>query len=86
MCAQVYTFMHSGTCTICENSVRSKNPKYPQVVQAQSVCVHVCACVRVCVCLCVRVCVCDEYGVRAIYIHVTMQVCSCTCTSFVNTV
>ena len=45
-----------------------------------------CVCVRVClcVCVCVCVCVCDEYGIQAIYI--TMQVCSCTFTCFVNTV
>ena len=46
---------------LCEYSVRNKSPKSLQVVQAQSVCVHV------------RVCVCDEYGVRAIYI----TMCKC---------
>ena len=74
----VHMCVHSCTCTLCKDSVRNKNPKLLQAVQAQSV--YVCA--HVCVCVCV--CVCDEYGVRAIYI--TMQVCSCTCTCFVNTV
>ena len=51
--------VHTCTCTICENSERNKNPKYLQVVQALSVCVHVRVCVRVCVCVCVQfVCVC----------------------------
>ena len=54
----VCTCVHSCTCTICDNSVRNKNPKSLQVVQAQSVCVHV----RVCVC-------CDEYA-----IYITMRV------------
>ena len=58
---------------LCEYSVRNKNPKSLQVVQAQSVCVCICMCVctgvyiHVCVCLSVCVCVCDEYGVR--YLH-----------------
>ena len=73
---------------LCKDSVRNKNPKSLQVVQAQSMCVHVHVCVHMCVCVfvcvCVCVCVCDKYGVRAIY--VTMQVCSCTCTCFVKTV
>ena len=45
---------------LCEYSVRNKNPKSLQVVQAQSLCVctHVCVCVHVCVCMCVCVCVC----------------------------
>ena len=58
-CVQV----HSCTCTLCKDSVRKKNPKSLQVVQAQSVCECMC-----CVCVYVCVCVCDEYGVRAIYI------------------
>ena len=44
------------TMYACKNSVRNRNPKSPQVVQAQSLCVCVCVCV--CVCACVRVCVC----------------------------
>ena len=51
------------TCTISENSVRNKNPKSLQVVQARSVCVCVCVCVCMCVCVCVwhgRVCVCKD--------------------------
>ena len=55
VCAQVCT-VHSCTCndlihahaTICETSVRNKNPKSLQVVQAQSVCMYVC--VHVCMC------------------------------------
>ena len=50
---------------LCENSVRNKNPKSLQVVQASlCVCVHVCVyvCVCMCVCVCVCVCVCDENG------------------------
>ena len=53
----VHKCVHSCTCTLCENSVRNKNPKSQQVVQAQSVCVCVCVCVW--------------GGVQAIYI--TMQ-------------
>ena len=56
----VHMCVHSCTFTLCKESVRNKNPKYLQAVQAQSVCVHV----RVCVCVCV--CVCDEYGVWVI--------------------
>ena len=67
--------VHSCKSTLCNNSVKNKNPKSLHVVHAQSVYVRVCACVCVCVC------VCDEYGVQAIYI--TMQVCSCTCTLYV---
>ena len=52
VCVCVHRCIHSCTCTICENSVRNKNPKSLQVVQAY-VCVCVCVCVwrgRVCVC------------------------------------
>ena len=86
----VHMCVHSCTCMLCKDSVRNKNPKSLQAVQAQSVCVHVpvcvhmCVCLCVCMCVCVCVCVCDEYGVRAI--NITMQVCACTCTCFVNTV
>ena len=41
--ASVFLHMYE----LCEYSVRNKNPKYLQVVQAQSVCVYVCACVFV---------------------------------------
>ena len=51
----VHRCVHSCTCTICETSVRNKNPKSLQVVQARSVCVC-CVCV-VCMCVCV-VCMC----------------------------
>ena len=50
---------------LCEYSVRNKNPKSLQVVQAQSLCVCVCVCV--CMYVCVHVCV-----------H--RRVHSCTCT------
>ena len=40
---QVCTFMHS-MCFV--KTVRNKNPKSLQVVQAQSVCVCVCVCAR----------------------------------------
>ena len=53
------------------DSVRNKNPKSLQALQAQSVCVHVRVCVHMCVC--VYVCVCDEYGIWAIYI----TMCKC---------
>ena len=36
--ASVFLHMYE----LCEYSVRNKNPKYLQVIQAQSVCVHVC--------------------------------------------
>ena len=49
VCAQACTSI------LCENSERNKNPKYLQVVHAQSVCVHVH--VRVCVCVCPCMCV-----------------------------
>ena len=52
VCVCVHRCVHSCTCSICENSVRNKNPKSQQVVQAQSVCV----------------CVCGGGGVQAIYI------------------
>ena len=48
VCVRAHRCVHSWTCTICENSVRNKNPKSLQVVQA-----HVSVCVwrgRVCVC------------------------------------
>ena len=61
--------VHSCTCTICENSVRNKNPKSLQVVQARSVCVCVCVCV--CLCVCVSVCVC---------LCVCVSVCAHVCT------
>ena len=55
----VHRCVHSCTCTLCENSVRNKNPKSLRVVQAQSLCVSVCVHVRVCgMCVCVCVCVC----------------------------
>ena len=38
-------------------TVRNKNPKSLQVVQARSVCVCVCVCVYVCVHVCVHMCV-----------------------------
>ena len=43
VCVCVHRCVHSCTCSICENSVRNKNPiaKSQQVVQAQSVCVCV---------------------------------------------
>ena len=47
-----------------------------QVLQDQSVCACVCASECACVCVFVCVCVYDEYGALAIYIHVTMQVCT----------
>ena len=52
---------------LCEYSVRNKNPKSLQVVQAQSVCV----CVSVCVYVCVRVCmyVCVMRVCTGVYIH-----------------
>ena len=46
VCAQACTSI------LCENSVRNKNPKSLQVVQA-----HVCVCVFVCVCVCPCMCV-----------------------------
>ena len=52
MCVCVHRCVHSCTCTVCENSVRNKNPKSQQVVQAQSLCA----------------CVCGGGGVLAIYI------------------
>ena len=51
VCVCVCMCVHSCTCMICENSVRNKNPKSLQAVQAQSVCVYVC-CVYMCVCTC----------------------------------
>ena len=69
----VHMCAHSCTCTLCKDSVRNKNPKSLQALQAQSVCVHVRVCVCIGVCVCVCVCVCDEYGVRAIYI----TMCKC---------
>ena len=62
--ASVFLHMY----VLCEYSVRIKNPKSLQVVQAQSlfVCVCVCVCVYECVCVCVCVCVC-------------MCVCVCVC-------
>ena len=50
VCVCVCPCVCAQACTsiLCENSERNKNPKYLQVVQAQSVCVHVH--VRVCVC------------------------------------
>ena len=73
VCVHMHMCVHSCTCTLCKVSVRNKNPKSLQVVQAQSLCVHVRVhvCAHVCVCMCV--CVCDEYGVRAIYI----TMCKC---------
>ena len=47
----VHMCVHSCTFTLCKESVRNKNPKYLQAVQAQSVCVHVRVCVCVCVCV-----------------------------------
>ena len=37
----VHRCVHSCTYTLCKDSVRNKNPKSQQVVQAQSVCVCV---------------------------------------------
>ena len=84
--------VHSCTCTVCENSVRNKNPKSLQAVQDQSlrvchgrtcicvfVCVHVCGghvCVCVCVCMCVRVCV---YVCVRVCVCVCVRVCVCVC-------
>ena len=61
MCTRVY--IHAHVCFV--KTVRNKNAKSLQVVQA--------FCVRVCVLACMCVCICDEYGVQAIYI--TMQMC-----------
>ena len=58
--------VYSCTCTLCENSVRNKNPMSLLVVQAQSVCAYLC--VRICVCVvcvcgvCVCVCVCVAWA------------------------
>ena len=47
--AHAHRCVHSWTCTICENSVRNKNPA---------------SCTSLCVCVCVawrgRVCVCKD--------------------------
>ena len=48
VCARAHRCVHSWTCSICENSVRNKNP-----ASCTSPCVCVCVCVwrgRVCVC------------------------------------
>ena len=76
--------VHSCTSTLCKDSVRNKNPKYLQAVQAQSVCVHVhvcvCVCVHVCVCVCVHVCVCVCVHVCVcVCVHVCVCVCVCVC-------
>ena len=43
----IYITMQVCSCTLCEYSVRNKNPKSLQVVQAQSVCVCVsCVCAQ----------------------------------------
>ena len=68
--------VHTGlcTCTFYKKSVRNKNPKSLQVVQAQSLCVHVCVCVCVHMCVCVYVCVCV----------VCVYVCVCVVCVFVT--
>ena len=85
---QVCAGVHSCKFILCNNSVRNKNPKSLQLVQAQ-LCVCVCVCgvcvwcvcvCGVCVCMCVvSVHVCDEYGVQALNmctgVHIHAHVC-----------
>ena len=60
VCTGVYIHAHVRF-VICENHMRSKNPKSLQVVQALSVCVCVCMCVCVYVCVCVAwACLCKD--------------------------
>ena len=85
---QVWTFMHS-MCFV--KTVRNKNPKSLQVVQASlCACVHVCVCVCVCVCVrahrCVHSCTCTlcDKSVRnknpkSLQVVQAQSVCVCVC-------
>ena len=89
----VHMCVHSCTCTLCKDSVRNKNPKSQQVVQAQSVCVYVCVHMHVCVHMCVHSCTCTlcKDSVRnknpkslqrykpSLCVCMCMCVCTCVC-------
>ena len=48
LCVCAHRCVHSCTCTICDNSVRNKNPVTASGTSPDSV--------RVCVCVCAQVC------------------------------